>query len=77
MYLAGWAERVPDESWNHRLMGIIDPFQPFLKDLGPFLMRPPPPTLHQRPGEMWLTSLDDLAIIVGIERHGLGGGAIT
>jgi hypothetical protein len=41
MYLAGWAERVPDESWNHRLMGIIDPFQPFLKDLGPFLMSPP------------------------------------
>ena len=37
IYLARWAARRADPSWHHRLMGIIDPSQPFLENLGAFL----------------------------------------
>ena len=35
-FLARW-ERPPDDGWNHGLMGIVDPFEPFMEDLLAFL----------------------------------------
>jgi hypothetical protein len=35
-FIAAW-DRSPDDGWNHRLMGIVDPFESFMPDLVQFL----------------------------------------
>lgn len=36
LFIKRWG-RDPDDGWNHRLMGIADPYEPFLEDLVEFL----------------------------------------
>src|SRR5205823_218018 len=35
-FVAAW-DRSPDDGWNHRLMGIVDPYEPFMSDLVAFV----------------------------------------
>jgi hypothetical protein len=35
-FVAAW-DRAADDGWNHRLMGIVDPYEPFMSDLIVFI----------------------------------------
>ena len=35
-FVKAWS-RDPDDGWNHRLMGIVDPYEPFMEELLEFL----------------------------------------
>lgn len=35
-FIKHWS-RDPDDGWNHRLMGIVDPYEPFMEELLEFL----------------------------------------
>jgi hypothetical protein len=37
MFLERWAARSPDDGWNHRLGGTVDPYEPFIEGLPDFL----------------------------------------
>ncbi len=37
LFLERWGSRTPDDGWNHRLLGLVDPFEPFMEGLPQFL----------------------------------------
>ena len=37
LFLDRWGSRDPDDGWNHRLCGLVDPFEPFMEGLPAFM----------------------------------------